>query len=159
MILWPLGSFLRPLLLPGPSEFGAAEAWSWTAAQYWVWVLQCMDAEGVICRRLRLFFASAGGENCGGAYAPKRGRAGELYCLVKESPYHRYWEGTRLPQGYEETLGNPNSASQRFVSREKIDGETKRRNGNPKGIRTPVAGMKTRCPRPLDDGVAFRPCK
>ena len=26
-------------------------------------------------------------------------------------------------------------------------------NGVPKGNRTPVAGMKTRCPGPLDEGV------
>ena len=31
-----------------------------------------------------------------------------------------------------------------------------RKNGIPKGIRTPVAGMKTRSPRPLDDRDASR---
>ena len=30
------------------------------------------------------------------------------------------------------------------------------KNGIPMGIRTPVAGMRTLCPRPLDDGDASR---
>ena len=30
--------------------------------------------------------------------------------------------------------------------------------GDPNGIRTRVAGVKGRCPRPLDDGVAKRRC-
>ena len=28
--------------------------------------------------------------------------------------------------------------------------------GTPKGIRTPAAAVKGRCPRPLDDGCYFR---
>ncbi len=38
----------------------------------------------------------------------------------------------------------------KFVKR--FDGVLKTVTGAPKGIRIPVAGLKGRCPRPLDDG-------
>ncbi len=34
-----------------------------------------------------------------------------------------------------------------------------KKNGIPTGIRTPVGGMRTRCPRPLDDRDARELCK
>ena len=33
-----------------------------------------------------------------------------------------------------------------------------KRDGDPNGIRTRVAGVKGQCPRPLDDGVARSSC-
>lgn len=58
---------------------------------------------------------------------------------------------TFLPEDKERSLNFPEGETEKEPSVRKAPFL---KTGSPKGIRTPVPGLRTRCPGPLDDGTA-----
>ena len=49
-------------------------------------------------------------------------------------------------------VGKQADSDNYHLEQDGIESELRKKNGVPKGIRTPVTAVKGRCPRPLDDG-------